>query len=280
MIDTDVKDYDKEFDKVRKRNREILEIFNKDLSSLSDKTRKGHIDNASLFLEDFFYREGLEDVVEAAAYVPSFFSFFLDKCAWAAPSSVKSLAGSMKKFYKSMEKNGLVEKKECDLVLETIKENLDDWVEESDYDSDDYEFEPYDYYGDDDDDDDEWRLPGREMIVDRNTLFLVVFRNYLAKGNLDNQVYYEAEDYMKFVSSFSLDISKGPSCVSAYLKNQLFAPYRTLSSLSEMVKALRILYKFLFDEGVISKHRYKDETAQMDRNAELIAEMMRNKGLR
>lgn len=275
MIDTDVKDYDKEFDKVRKRNREILEIFNKDLSSLSDKTRKDHINNASLFLEDFFYREGLENVTEAAAYIPSFFSFFIDKCAWAAPSSVKSLAGSMKKFYKSMEKNGLVGKKECDLVLETIKENLDEWVEESDYGS---EFEPYDY--DDDDDDDEWSLPRRETIVSRNTLFLVVFRNYLAKGNLDNQVYYEAEDYLRFVSSSSLDLTKGPSCISAYLKNQLFSPYRTLSSLSEMVKALRILYKFLYDEGVLTKHRYKDETAQMDWNAELINTMMRNRGLR
>ena len=278
MIDTDVKDYDKEFDKVRKRNKEILEIFNKDLSSLSDKTRKGHIDNASLFLEDFFYMEGLEDVVEAAAYVPSFFSFFIDKCVWAAPSSVKSLARSMKKFYSSMEKNGLVEKKECDLVLETIKENLDEWVEESDagfedlaFDADDNDFE---------DDDDDWYTPRREMIIDRNTLFLVLFREYLAKGNLDNQVYYEVEDYMKFVSSFSLDLSGGQSCVNAYLNNQLFSPYRTLSSLSEMVKALRILYKFLFDEGVISKKRYKDETAQMDKSAELIAQMMRNKGLR
>ncbi len=278
MIDPDVKDYDKEFDKVRKRNREILEIFNKDLSSLSEKTRKGHIDNASLFLEDFFYREGLENVVEAAAYVPLFFSFFIDKCAWAAPSSVKTLARSMKKFYSSMEKNGLVGKKECDLVLETIKENLDEWVEESDggfenfgFGMDDYDFE---------DDDDDWCTPRRERIIDSNTLFLVVFRNYLAKGTLDNQVYYEVEDYMKFVASSSLDLAGGQSCVNAYLNNQLFAPYRTLSSLSEMMKALRILYKFLFDEGFISKKRYKDETAQMDKSAELIAQMMRNKGLR
>lgn len=138
MIDFDVEDYEKEFKRVEDNNGKLLVLFEKSLAGLSDKTIDNHLSNASLFLNEYFYREGLENPQEGAEYIDSFFDFFVRKCLWASPATVKQLAASMKKFYKCMYQNKIVDEDAVNEVLVTIQYGLEDWIDESDISSWDY----------------------------------------------------------------------------------------------------------------------------------------------
>lgn len=124
-------DYDKEYNE-HEKNEELLDLFGKDLGKLSEKTKNLHLSNASLFINDYFFRYEVKDVEEGAAYIDSFFDFFIHKCLWSSPYTVKQMAASIRKFYKSMYAHGRVGEEDLEYVLETIKYNFDDWVDESD----------------------------------------------------------------------------------------------------------------------------------------------------
>lgn len=132
MIDYGVKDYDEEFKRVEENNRKLLSIFGNSLKGLSEKTINNHLSNASLFLDDFFYRERLENPQEGAGYIDSFFDFFVSKCLWSSPNSVKQLAASIKKFYMCMYENRIVDINALTDVLTTIIWRLEDWMADSD----------------------------------------------------------------------------------------------------------------------------------------------------
>lgn len=95
-------DYDKEYKEHEKKNEELLDLFGKDLGKLSEKTKNLHLSNASLFINDFFYRYEIKDIDSGAAHIDSFFDFFIHKCLWSSPYTVRQMAASIKKFYKSM----------------------------------------------------------------------------------------------------------------------------------------------------------------------------------
>lgn len=132
MIEYGVEDYEEKFKRVEENNDKLLTLFEKSLGGLSEKTIEQHLSNASLFLNEFFYREGLEDPEEGSAYIDSFFDFFVRKCLWSSPGSVKQLAASMKKFYKCLYQNGIVDGEALENVLEAIRDGLEDWMADSD----------------------------------------------------------------------------------------------------------------------------------------------------
>ncbi len=55
--------------------------------------------------------------------------YFIRKCMWSTPSSVKTTAARLKKFYKSMAEHGKIEKKGYDYVCRDIKESMAYWQE-------------------------------------------------------------------------------------------------------------------------------------------------------
>lgn len=55
--------------------------------------------------------------------------YFIRKCMWSSPSTVKTTTASLKKFYKSMAKHGKIEKKDYDYVCRDIKESMEYWQE-------------------------------------------------------------------------------------------------------------------------------------------------------
>jgi len=46
--------------------------------------------------------------------------FFIRKCMWSTPGSIRSSAASFKKFYKCMLERGAEEKESYDFLIETI----------------------------------------------------------------------------------------------------------------------------------------------------------------
>lgn len=96
--------FDKE--KIEKQHEELLNIFKEDLSNLSDKTIKKHIQNVD---------------------------FFIRKCMWSSPNSIKETAASFKKFYKSMMNHDKFKKDDYECLCDTIKDEMKSWQESCDY---------------------------------------------------------------------------------------------------------------------------------------------------
>lgn len=53
--------------------------------------------------------------------------FFIRKCMWSTPGTIKSTAASIKKFYKCMVEHGKVDVSDYEYLCSEIKENMDQW---------------------------------------------------------------------------------------------------------------------------------------------------------
>ena len=120
--------YDESFEpeEIEKQHEELLRIFLEDISHLSDKTIRKHIDNVAFFINDYLVYYNGANYEEVNEEIDSFFSdFFIRKCMWSTPNSTKETAASLKKFYKSMMDHGKFEKEEYKLLCDTIKEEME-----------------------------------------------------------------------------------------------------------------------------------------------------------
>ena len=113
-------------------NHEYLLLFQEDLENagLKEKNIYNHLSNADLFINDFLgYRMNVT-MEEGVTMLGDFLGdYFIRKCMWSSPSSVKTTAASLKKFYKSMAEHGKIEKKDYDYVCRDIKESMEYWQE-------------------------------------------------------------------------------------------------------------------------------------------------------
>ena len=111
--------FDKE--KIVKQHQELLNIFKEDLSNLSDKTIKKHIQNVDFFINEYLLNRNNANYEEVNNEVDLFFrDFFIRKCMWSSPNSIKETADKFKKDdYKCL----------CD----TIKDEMKSWQESCDY---------------------------------------------------------------------------------------------------------------------------------------------------
>ncbi len=113
-------------------NHEYLLLFQEDLENagLKEKTIYNHLSNADLFINDFLGYRMAVTMEEGVTMLGDFLGdYFIRKCMWSTPSSVKTTAASLKKFYKSMAEHGKIEKKDYDYVCRDIKESMEYWQE-------------------------------------------------------------------------------------------------------------------------------------------------------
>ena len=81
--------FDKE--KIEKQHEELLNIFKEDLSNLSDKTIKKHIQNVDFFINEYLLNRNNANYEEVNNEVDLFFrDFFIRKCMWSSPDEMKS----------------------------------------------------------------------------------------------------------------------------------------------------------------------------------------------
>jgi hypothetical protein len=127
----DYETYKKERDKNREINELHLAGFEKWLKSdgLSNKTIERHISNVDFYINEFLCYYDVEDVRQGCYSVGEFLGdWFIRKAMWASPSGIKSNAASFKKFYAYMLAVKVIEPKDYDVLCNTIKEELHDWV--------------------------------------------------------------------------------------------------------------------------------------------------------
>lgn len=114
---------------------------------LKEKTVHNHLNNVAFYLDVFLVRESPMPM-EAGwwdRYVDEFFGyFFIHKCMWSTPATIKSTAASLKKFYRCMAEEGHISQADYKALCDTIKEGMEDWQDECARFND----PGYDYFGD------------------------------------------------------------------------------------------------------------------------------------
>lgn len=119
--------------KIKERNKDYLELFRKylELQGLKNKTISNHVFNAGFFINEFLcYYQPLS--VEAGIIeVNEFFSdWFIRKAMWSSEATLKATITSIKKFYKFMMELGIVSEDEYESLLETIRFEKENWLEQ------------------------------------------------------------------------------------------------------------------------------------------------------
>lgn len=130
--DFDYKEYERRCEACRQKNARYLAAFEEDLeqAGLSEKTVYRHLDNANFYMNTYLLREDALPMEEGCWKADDFFGyFFVCKCLWASPTSIRSTAASLKKFYKSMLKRDMISLESYEHLTRTIKEDMDSWIE-------------------------------------------------------------------------------------------------------------------------------------------------------
>ena len=123
--------YDEE--ELPEENREVLALFEKDLreAGLSPDTVSRHLENTDLFLNEFVWGWEEAGMKEGVDLIENFFmDFFIGGWLWASPTSLRSTAASIKKFYKSMLDHKKISAEEYRKAADTIQSGKETWLEE------------------------------------------------------------------------------------------------------------------------------------------------------
>lgn len=137
--------YQKECERIRKTNAQLLEEFSAWLRAkgLSDKTVQTHCENMDFYLNHFLLYEDAEEAASGVSRVNMFLGYwFIKKAMWASKSSIRSNGASLKKFYSFMAETGRIDKDDLDGLKVEIREGMPEWLETiARYDDPDVDFE-------------------------------------------------------------------------------------------------------------------------------------------
>lgn len=135
MDDYDV--YVSKWEVIEKENNEALEKFKEYLENkgLKEKTIQSHLNNVEFYLNTYLFRVGLigyKNAFEIEHMEDYFGYFFIRKCMWSTPYSVKATLASMKKFNLFMFENKMISKEQYNGFVELVKESKEDWIQQCD----------------------------------------------------------------------------------------------------------------------------------------------------
>lgn len=126
-------EYERECEEIRKQNEKYIDMFEAHLkkNGLSEKTIYTHVRNAYFYIDEYLLREEPRPMSDGWLHANDFFGyFFIRKCMWSTPGTIKSTAASLKKFYKCMFEHNEIEKHEYESLCATIKDNMNEWQED------------------------------------------------------------------------------------------------------------------------------------------------------
>lgn len=127
-MEFDYEKYEERCKEIREENSRMLELFEQSLQDLKPQTVKRHLSNVDFSMNNYLLYEDALSVEEGVWKVDDFLGyFFIRKCMWSTPGTIKSTAASIKRFYKCMLDNGMIQKLDFVYLSETIKEGLPGW---------------------------------------------------------------------------------------------------------------------------------------------------------
>ena len=119
---------------LKKRKYIAMMVTEMEHKGLSDKTIRKHFQNVELYVEflNFHHDADIEHGVEYT-YLADFFGYyFIRKCMWSTPATLKSTAASIKKFYKCMAEHQVIDEESYKEFLSIMKDFVPEWMEECD----------------------------------------------------------------------------------------------------------------------------------------------------
>lgn len=126
----DYEDYLQKCREIQETNNQLLDLFAEELenSGLKDKTINRHLTNVDFFLNEYLIRVDTLPMEEGIDMLDDYLgNFFIRKCMWSTPGSIKSTAASIKKFYKCMLDHGKISKQDYESLCTCIKDSMEDW---------------------------------------------------------------------------------------------------------------------------------------------------------
>ena len=121
---------------MNKENKKYIEGFEEYLKNknLSAKTIRRHVSNAEFYINDYL-ADHYEDVDAIKGiddfYIGDFFDyFFIRKCMWSTPYTMKEYAASLKKFYTYLNEEELISDEQLQDLKDTFKYSLEDWCDD------------------------------------------------------------------------------------------------------------------------------------------------------
>ena len=128
----DYERYEAECEKIRAENEKLLDEFELWLkrSGLSKKTVHTHSHNIKLYINHYLLYDDVTKPENGAHRVSMYLGYwFIRKAMWASPSTIKSNAASLKKFYTFLVEKQLVDSDDFDFLKSSIKEEMSEWIE-------------------------------------------------------------------------------------------------------------------------------------------------------
>ena len=133
-ISVNYEEYEMQCKQQQEKNNSYLGIFERDLMvvGLTHKTISKHVSNVDFYINDYLLREDPLELQEGCGSSIDMFLgyFFIHKCMWSTPGTIKTTAASIKKFYKCMNEHGYVSKEEYNYLCTIIKENMEIWQDD------------------------------------------------------------------------------------------------------------------------------------------------------
>jgi hypothetical protein len=145
----DYEEYEKKCEQIQAENERHLEAFEAWLieKGLSEKTIYNHLGNIEFYLNTYLQREDAIDMKQGCYQLDNYFGYFyIRKCLWSTPNNIKTTAASLKKFYRCMLENGMIESEDYEDLCETIKENMEEWQETCGIYNDPSQESPFSYF--------------------------------------------------------------------------------------------------------------------------------------
>ena len=131
----DYKTWEKNVKENHKRNKKFIEEFEDWLKDkgLAKKTIRKHVNNASLYIDDYLNYYDAETMEDGVHFVNGFLDgWFIEKCLWSSRTSLKETAASIKKFYECMSEKECVDKEDYKKLCREIKDNMEEYLEQMD----------------------------------------------------------------------------------------------------------------------------------------------------
>ncbi|NLV47439.1 MAG: recombinase [Clostridiaceae bacterium] len=145
------KEYEQKCMEIRTRNDVYLTEFREDLlhAGLKDKTIDRHCKNVGFYINTYLMREEPLEMV-CGTYsdkITDFLGyFFIRKCMWSTPDTIKSTAASIKKFYHSMLQRGHIVESNYSELTSTIDDNIIEWLNDCEAYNDPDTPNPFDFF--------------------------------------------------------------------------------------------------------------------------------------
>ena len=117
-------------------------------SNVKEKTIERHCRNVELYINAYLLKEEPLEMKYGAnsLRIDDFLGYyFIRKCMWSTPDSIKSTAASIKKFYSCMLQRGNIGESDYRELVETISENMDCWLEDCETFNNPDAANPFDY---------------------------------------------------------------------------------------------------------------------------------------